>query len=65
MESKNCQACAHCYMEPSDMNLVCGHKDAGLFGLYLHAATKPEGHCGPDLRKFEQHPGRNPDGSLK
>jgi len=62
---KKCQACAHCFMEPSDMNFTCGHNDAGTFGVYVHRATAADGHCGPELSKFEQHPLRNPDGTLK
>jgi hypothetical protein len=59
---KNCQACKHCFMEPSDMNFTCGHPDSGTFGLYVTRGPVP--HCG-DYTKFEQHPMRNPDGSLK
>lgn len=62
--SPNCQACAHSYMEPDD-DLTCGHKDAGSMGLYTHHAAGVGGHCGPARPKFEQHPGRNPDGTLK
>lgn len=61
----NCQACSHCFMEPDDMNFVCGHPDAGSAGIYLRHAVAPDGHCGPDRTKFEQHPLRNPDGTLK
>lgn len=64
-KSDNCQACAFCYMEPGDMNFVCGHKDAGIMGLYIHHAVKEGGHCGPNRPKFKQHPLRNPNGTLK
>lgn len=60
---KNCHACAFSYMEP-DSDLVCGHADAGLMGIYTRHASAKGGHCGPDRPKFEQHPLRNPDGSL-
>lgn len=56
-----CRACGYCGIEPSDMDFVCGHPDAGTFGLYIR--TEPLAHCG--WKKFEQHPGRNPDGTLK
>ena len=59
---KNCHACRYSFMEPSDMNLTCGHRDAGAFGLHIY--KEPLEHC-PDYLKFEQHPGRNPNGSLK
>lgn len=62
---KNCQACAHCFMEPDDMNFTCGHPDAGAFGIYVHRATSADGHCGPERPKFEQHPRRNTDGTIK
>lgn len=62
--SRNCQACAHSYMEPDD-DLTCGHPDSGPMGLYTHHAAGSGGHCGPDRTKFAQHPGRNPDGTLK
>ena len=55
----NCHACAHSYMEP-DSGLICGHPDAGTFGKTIY--KEPLDHCG--WKKFEQHPGRNPDGSL-
>lgn len=63
--AKNCHACAHSYMGPDDDKLVCGHTDAGVMGKYAEVATLPEGHCGPERPKFEQHPLRNPDGSLR
>jgi len=72
---KNCGACAHSYMGPSDNELVCGHPDAGGFGRYTSIAAEgrlrdgsidlSQAHCGPDRLKFEQHPLRNEDGSLK
>jgi hypothetical protein len=61
-QPKKCEACRFSFMEPDDMNLTCGHKDSGTFGLYVHRAV--EQHCGPDLSKFEQHPLRGADGSL-
>ena len=60
----NCYACAHSYMGPGDSELVCGHEDAGIFGRFARRASEERGHCGPDRPKFEQHPLRNPDGSL-
>lgn len=60
--SPNCRACSYSYMEP-DSELTCGHPDSGLFGLYVHRGPAP--HCGPEHVKFEQHPRRNADGSLK
>lgn len=75
---RKCTACASCYMEPDDMNFICGHKDAGPYGIYTHQAVASEaekvkaqsehpgyGHCGPDRPKFVQHPLRKLDGSLK
>lgn len=56
----NCRACSRSYMDP-DSGLICGHPDAGLFGLTIY--REPLSHCG--WKKFEQHPGRNPDGTLK
>jgi hypothetical protein len=49
-------------------NIVCGHEDSGIFGIYLHSAKAPyrEGeHCGPNRSKFEQHPMRQENGDLK
>jgi len=60
---KNCKACKYCFMEPSDMNLTCGHPDSGPFGKYVHRG--PIAHCGLDRTKFEQHPLRTEDGRLK
>lgn len=60
-EKRNCRACAHSYMEP-DTELICGHKFSGSFGTYVHRV--PAQHC-LDLNKFEQHPHRKTDGSLK
>lgn len=56
-----CQACRYSYMEP-DSDLICGHPDAGLFGKTL--LREPAEHC-TDFSKFEQHPLRNEDGTLK
>lgn len=58
----NCSACRYSGMEPDDMNLTCGHPDAGVFGL--HIRKEPLGHC-ENFKKFEQHPGRHPDGTLR
>jgi len=63
MSEKNCQACRHCYLEPDDMNFICGHPDSGTFGKYVNRGPVP--HCGPERTKFEQHPLRNSDGTLK
>ena len=60
--STTCKACTYSGIEPNDMDLACGHPDAGTFGVSLR--REPAAHC-PDRVKFEQHPGRNPDGSLK
>lgn len=75
MSEKNCHACKHSYMGPGDDELVCGHPDAGPMGEYARVASEGRvrsgavlpklGHCGPERAKFEQHPLRNPDGSLK
>jgi len=56
-----CYACSYSYMEP-DSPLICGHPDAGSFGLHIY--TEPLAHC-PDFVKYKQHPMRRPDGSLK
>jgi hypothetical protein len=61
MSKPNCRACAHSYMEP-DTGLICGHKDAGLFGLTIR--SEPLDHC-PEFSKFKQHPYREPNGNLK
>jgi hypothetical protein len=60
----NCLACRYSYMEPDD-DLTCGHPDAGPMGQYTSVAAAQDGHCGADHPKFEQHPLRNPDGTLK
>jgi hypothetical protein len=65
MDNHNCRACAHCYMEPDDMNFICGHPDAGTFGIYIRHATNEKGHCGPSRTKFQQHPLRLPSGDIK
>ncbi len=56
----NCRACSFSYMEP-DSGLICGHSDAGTFGLTIR--SEPLDHC--KWKKFEQHPGRTSDGDLK
>lgn len=63
---KNCQACRYSGMEPADMNLTCSHPDLtnGKHPFGLHIYREPLDHC-PNYSKFEQHPGRNPDGTLK
>jgi len=61
---KNCLACRYSFMEPDD-DLTCGHPDAGPMGQYTSVAAAQDGHCGADHPKFEQHPLRNPDGTLK
>jgi hypothetical protein len=58
---KNCRACRYSYME-SNSGLICGHPDAGLFGLNIR--TEPCFHC-MNFAKFEQHPSRLPNGDLK
>lgn len=62
MADKNCHACTFSYMEPSEPNLICGHKKSGTFGLFLYRG-RPD-HC-KNFENFKQHPRRNPDGSLK
>lgn len=59
---RTCMACAYCGMGPGDDYPVCGHPDAGVIGTYIK--KEPLAHC-PNFSKFEQHPGRNPDGTLK
>lgn len=49
-------------MEPDD-DLTCGHTGAGSFGLYVKNREKFT-HC-KNFDKFEQHPLRNADGTLK
>lgn len=61
-DKKTCFACSHSYGEPDAPYLICGHKDSGELGLYVKG--NPVAHCG-DYTKFEQHPLRNPNGSLK
>ncbi len=61
-KDKNCFACRYSYMEP-DSDLICGHPDSGVFGKLV--LSGPVEHCGPEYMKFEQHPLRNADGSLK
>ncbi len=58
---KTCSACSNSYMEPDANYLICGHPDAGVVGKYIK--SEPLDHCGFD--KFQQHPLRNADGSLK
>ena len=62
---KTCKACSYCYLD--DWDFICGHPDAkaGVFGDYTYKAIMDNGHCGPDRPKFEQHPLRNEDGTLK
>lgn len=62
MEKRCCAACAFSGIDMDAPTLICQHPDAGMFGLYLYREPSP--HC-PDYVKFEQHPGRNPDGTLK
>jgi len=56
-----CRACRFSFMEPDD-NLTCGHPESGTMGQYVHRGRVK--HC-KQADKFEQHPQRNPDGSLK
>jgi len=56
----NCHACRHSFMEPDDMNLTCGAVSPP-FGLYIRRELE---HCDGG-KKFEQHPNRNPDGTLR
>ncbi len=66
----NCYACYYSGQDSIDALLVCGHKDAGLFGQTVHPRWGG-GHCvrpsfaGLVALKFKQHPLRNPDGTLK
>lgn len=60
-EKKTCLACKYCFCEPDD-DFTCGHSDSGTMGLYVRRG--PVAHCG-NYTKFEQHPLRNADGSLK
>lgn len=56
-----CWACKHSYMEPDGpARLICGEQ--GGFGKYINTSDEL---CGEGLPKFEQHPNRNEDGSLK
>lgn len=55
----NCRACAYSYMEP-DSDLICGAVNQP-FGLTIRKDLE---HCDGG-KKFEQHPLRNPDGSLR
>lgn len=64
-QPKTCYACARAGMGPDDPELVCAHPDGGFFGVWARKASAAGGHCGPDRPKSEQHPARNPDGSLK
>ena len=61
---KNCAACKYSFMELGN-ELVCGHPDAGMMGKFVRVAIAADGHCGPERPKFEQHPLRKPDGSLR
>lgn len=63
-KATTCLACRHCFMEPDD-DFCCGHPDAGPAGTYIRRAAAEGGHCGAGLSKFEQHPNRDPDGSLR
>ena len=59
------RVCAYSFMEPSDMNLTCGHEKAPAVGIYVQHAVAADGFCGPDRRHFEQHPKRTPEGNLR
>lgn len=61
---KCCASCSYSFMEPDDMNLTCGHPDTNNGGFGLHIRTEPLPHCA-GFSKWEQHPRRNPDGTLK
>lgn len=60
---KNCYACTHSYMEPDSPYLICGHRQEGPFGKFIYNSEKALDTC--EFKKFEQHPLRNEDGSLK
>jgi len=60
---RTCRACAFCGIEPDSPYFICGYPDPRHpWGLYIK--KEPLDHC-PNFSKFEQHPGRNPDGTLK
>lgn len=61
--SDNCFACAYA-SAPPDEPLTCCHEKAGFFGRYVEHRD-PIAACGPTRSLFQQHTGRNPDGSLK
>lgn len=62
--ARTCRACRHSYQEP-DSGLVCGHPDAGPFGLLVRDDARPNlRHCYSHER-FEQHPLRTPTGGFK
>lgn len=69
--NKNCYGCKHSGMGPGDEYLVCYNADAGagpFFGTYVKGETSLRGilsKCGVELKLFEQHPAREPDGKLK
>lgn len=66
MAEKNCRACAYSGLDGPDGPFVCGHPDSGTYGTVIGGyQLTPVEHCGPDHSKFEQHPKRHPDGSLK
>lgn len=58
-----CMACAHCGIEPDDMDPTCHHPKAGTFGRHVLRGRITD--CGPEGALFEQHPGRTPEGYLK
>lgn len=58
---KTCRACANCGIEPDSPYFICGAAFAGPLGLHVKQEPLPE--CG--WKYFDQHPLRNPDGSLK
>jgi hypothetical protein len=63
MAYTNCCACKNSYMDPDSEYLVCGLKENGLFGTYVKDINVPLDNCKGE--KFEQHPLRNTNGSLK
>ncbi len=54
-----CHSCAHCGIEPADMNPTCWHPEIKKhFGNEMHITHAVREVCTENYKFFEQHPAR-------
>lgn len=52
MTDKDCKECKFLYSNELK-ELMCAHKDTGVFDISVTTAKSKHGHCGPSLSKFQ------------